>query len=123
MTPETISTTAQTIFQANADKGFWDVPEWAKQTGGTAAAQEYIDLMKSQKLALIHSELSEALEGLRKHAKSDKIPDFTAEEEELADALIRILDYAGGFGLQLGEAFAAKLEYNRTRPHKHGKRF
>ena len=70
-------------------------------------------------IALIHSELSEALEGARQDLQSDKIPKFTAVEEELADALIRIFDVAGALNLHLGAAFIAKFKYNQTRPdHK-----
>lgn len=73
--------------------------------------------------ALIHSEVSEALEGNRTGAMSDKIPDFRAEEEELADALIRVLDAAGGYNLRVGEALIRKTLYNLNRPPKHGKRY
>ena len=66
--------------------------------------------------SLFHAELSEAYEGYRKNQMSDKIPDFTAVEEELADTLIRILDTAGGMNLRLAEAFAAKMVYNHYRP-------
>lgn len=68
-----------------------------------------------ERIALMHSELSEALEGDRKSDMSDKIPEFTAVEEEFADALIRIFDTAGARKLRLGEAFQAKMRYNRTR--------
>jgi len=44
-------------------------------------------------------------------------------EVELADALIRIFDYAGEYNLDLGGAFIEKLEYNRTREdHTHAAR-
>lgn len=66
--------------------------------------------------SLFHAELSEAYEGYRKNQMSDKIPEFTAVEEELADTLIRILDTAGGMNLRLAEAFAAKMVYNHYRP-------
>jgi NTP pyrophosphatase (non-canonical NTP hydrolase) len=66
--------------------------------------------------SLIGTELSEAYEGFRKDAMSDKIPEFTAVEEELADALIRIVDAAGGMNLRLAEAFVAKMAYNHHRP-------
>lgn len=73
----------------------------------------------AEKLALIHSEVSEAMEGHRKGLKDDKLPDRPMIEVELADAVIRICDLAGALGLDLGGAIAAKLAYNLTRPdHK-----
>lgn len=71
-------------------------------------------------IALMHSELSEALEALRKNKPSDKIPMFTGEEEELADTIIRIMDYAHHKQLNLAAAIIAKAEFNETRPYKHG---
>lgn len=65
--------------------------------------------------ALMHSELSEALEGARCDAMSDKLPGFSALEEELADTLHRIFDFAAGADLRLAEAFEAKAHYNLTR--------
>lgn len=85
--------------------GWYSVPET-----GEPKARNFGELV-----ALMHSELSEALEGDRKSAMSDKIPEFTAVEEEFADALIRIFDTAGARKLRLGEAFQAKMRYNRTR--------
>lgn len=66
-------------------------------------------------IALMHSELSEALEGVRKGAQDEHLPGFTSEEVELADSLIRHFDYAGARQLRLGEAFVAKLLYNANR--------
>lgn len=77
-----------------------------------------------QKIALIHSELSEALEADRKKIDADdKIPEFTGLEAELADTIIRILDLSGRLNLRLGEAIIAKMHFNLTRPHKHGKAY
>lgn len=66
-------------------------------------------------LCLIHSEISEAMEGHRKNLNDDKLPHRKMIEVELADALIRILDLSGGLNLDLAGAMAEKLEYNTTR--------
>jgi hypothetical protein len=72
-----------------------------------------------QKLCLIHSEISEAMEGHRKGQMDDKLPHRPMIEVELADAIIRACDLAGALGLDLGGAIAEKLAYNAIRPdHK-----
>ena len=71
------------------------------------------------KIALCHSELSEALEGARKDLMDDKLPHRKMLEVELADTVIRIMDMSAGLGLDLGGAMAEKLEFNKHRPdHK-----
>lgn len=86
---------------ANAvDKGFWEAP---RNTG--------------EAIALMHSELSEALEIARKDGPKDKLT------EELADCVIRIMDFCEGKDLPLAMAVWKKNEYNLTRPYKHGKAF
>lgn len=79
-------------------RGWWDKP-----------------LNFGERLALIHSEISEALEGFRKDKADEHLPQFTSVEVELADALIRIFDLAGAMRLRLGEAVVAKALYNETR--------
>ena len=70
-------------------------------------------------ICLMHSELSEAMEAVRKSTMDDHLPHRPGVEVELADAVIRICDLAGALGLDLGGAIASKLAYNLTRPdHK-----
>lgn len=68
-----------------------------------------------EKIALIHSEVSEALEGHRKHKQDEHLPHRLSLEVELADAAIRIFDLAGGMGLDLAGAMAEKLAFNAQR--------
>ncbi len=78
---------------------------------------------KGELLALIHSEISECLEGERKDLMDDKLPHRKMAEVELVDALIRILDYAAGFGYDLQGAFDEKMDFNTIRQdHKHESR-
>lgn len=69
----------------------------------------------SNKLALIHSEVSEALEGDRKNLMDDKLPHRHMREVELADVVIRVFDLAGAYGMDLGGAITEKLLYNKQR--------
>lgn len=67
-------------------------------------------------IALMHSELSEALEALRKENRENLA-------EELADCVIRILDYCGGNNIDLEKVLIEKIAKNMDRPYKHGKEF
>lgn len=70
---------------------------------------------KGEAIALMHSELSEALEGERKNLMDEKLPHRKAVEVELVDCLIRIFDYAHAFGYDLEGAFREKMAYNAVR--------
>lgn len=67
------------------------------------------------KIALIHSEISEALEGKRKNKMDDHLPHRNAVEVEFGDAIIRILSLAEWGGLDVAGAIIEKLEYNDKR--------
>lgn len=66
-------------------------------------------------LCLVHSEISEALEGHRKNLNDTHLKHRKMIEVELADAIIRIFDLAAGLGMDLGGAFCEKCQYNMTR--------
>jgi plasmid maintenance system antidote protein VapI len=66
-------------------------------------------------IALVHSELSEALEGHRKNLIDDKLPHRPMVEVELADAIIRIFDICEGLGYDLEGAYREKMAYNAVR--------
>ena len=76
-------------------------------------------MLFAQKLMLTVSELAEAMEGDRKNLMDDKLPHRSMREVELADAVIRIFDMAGGFNLDVAGAIVEKLAFNAIRPdHK-----
>lgn len=138
-----LNSLCEDIHKENAAKGFWDAPKEIQDLAAAfspADADEYSPSQKqfaaikavvdkfSQRnhgelLALITYEVSEALEADRKDLMDDKLPARKGLEVELADALIRILDMAGGLKLDLGGAMIEKLEFNRSREHKHGKKY
>lgn len=90
------------------DAGWYKDPKTGKDIPVTP---ELIGL----KLALIHSEISEALEGIRKNLMDDKLPHRKMGEVELADAIIRIFDLSGLMCYNVTQAIYEKMEYNLHR--------
>lgn len=76
---------------------------------------EPLDRNVGELLALVHSEISEALEGHRKSLADTHLTHRSMFEVELADAMIRILDIAAHLAPELPAALLEKLEYNRNR--------
>lgn len=106
------------IHKGNVTAGWWtdltaeqnsNLVEHARQ--GTRLGKAIV----AEKLALVHSEVSEAMEGARKNLMDDKLPHRKMIEVELADAVIRILDLGGALGLNIGAAIQEKRQYNAVR--------
>lgn len=89
---------------------------WKLNDGTDVTANPYAF---SNKLMLTVSELAESMEGDRKNLNDDKLPQYPMRDVEVADAMIRLFDMAGGFKLNVIHALPAKLIYNANRPdHK-----
>jgi NTP pyrophosphatase (non-canonical NTP hydrolase) len=101
------------IHQQNVNAGWWSNLETGESL--TSKNGEKAKRNIPEMLCLIHSEISEAMEGHRKNLMDDKLPHRSMLEVELADAVIRICDMAGGLDLDLYGAIIEKLEYNKSR--------
>lgn len=106
----------KTCHGASKRAGWWADPHVGDDylpeiEGGTRLGVALVN----EKLALIHSEISEAMEGYRKDAMDDKLPGRPQVEVELADAIIRICDLAGALQVDLAGALVEKMLFNAHR--------
>ena len=115
--------TAKGVHQTAVDKGWWDSRRQTELQCATSPELKAaaVSANNGSLIALMHSELSEALEALRAgNPPDDKIPEFTGVEAELADVVIRIMDAAAARGWRVGEAIERKIEMNKGRSFMHG---
>lgn len=133
---ETIEYLTWKCYSNAKEHGFWQdedrlldiVDSYSLQNGDEKDVdieQRVITLFNNEKIALEMSELAERLECLRKNPnkQDDHCPEFYNVEIEVADLIIRAMDFAGRRNLRIGKAILAKMQYNAGRPYKHDKNF
>lgn len=112
----TMGTPLISRMQAEAHSRATDSGWWKEYDEGDAKLRKHFI---AGKIALVHSEVSEALEAFRKNQNDDHLPHRLGIEVEFADAIIRMFDMAEKLGLNLEEAIMEKMVYNSQRPdHK-----
>ncbi len=82
-----------------------------EQAGGKGFGTKPEEIIVGEKIALIHSEVSEAYEAYR-HKNMDGKDGF---KEELADVMLRVIHLCGIFGIDIESEMLKKIEFNKTR--------
>lgn len=113
---QSINQLQKEVHDHNAVAGWWtDLTTGTNLVDEARKGTRLGKAIVAEKLCLIHSEVSEAMEGVRKNLPDDKLPHRPMIEVELADAVIRILDLCGALNLDLEGAIKEKREYNAKR--------
>lgn len=113
-TEDAVNHLVDTCHSASYHAGWWH-HQGANLRAEMNSGSRFGKAIAAEKLALIHSEGGEMLEGIRKGTMDEHLPHLTSEEVEAADMMIRLADYCGARGINLGRAVEEKLAYNRTR--------
>lgn len=148
---ETLNELRDKIYANALSKGFYrdvlDIMTYtgkvhkAKDSDWVASIARFQHIAFAQRIALIQSEASEALEADRKNRHADLISmqeqmqahGFRAEdfqryikdtvEDEIADTIIRLLDLCGMLDIDIDKHIELKMLYNSSRPYLHGKEY
>lgn len=111
----------ETLFSIQMKDGLNTISEaiadWGKDKGFSGP------LNFAQKIALCHSELSEALEADRTDERDKHLPRYEGRAVEMADTMIRLLHLAALIEAPIGDILFAKMAVNEERPFKHGKKY
>ena len=114
-----LCTIDQAIFKIHRNarlKGFWEAKHGRLQTPDTPVPLEHASGSFTACCMLVVTELAEAVEAHRKG-------DDANQREEIADAVIRLFDLCGGYGINLADEIEKKMAVNEKRPYKHGKEY
>jgi NTP pyrophosphatase (non-canonical NTP hydrolase) len=113
------------IYEGNKAKGFWDEPRTNIECLALAAGECHEAIEADRKGLYMTHPSKRLLEDSMKLNFSLVFKNHVKDtmEDEVADAIIRLLDFCGARGIDIDWHIKNKLRYNATREHKHGKKY